>query len=129
MARILIADDDGALRGLIRRTLEGAGHSVVEAGDGAEALQVCRREPIDLLLCDLFMPRREGIETIRQLRQEHPGVKVVAMSGGGSRGTTDLLPVAGRLGAVKLLRKPFGGPALLAAVDEALQAPAGVPAP
>jgi CheY-like chemotaxis protein len=123
MASILLIDDNVWLRRALRGTLEGAGHEVEEAGNGAEGIQAFRRRPSDVLFCDLFMPDKDGLETIRELRGEFPAVKVIAMSGGGFAGTMDLLPVARLLGAVQVLPKPFDREAVLAAVEEALRAP------
>src|SRR5205807_7303003 len=97
--------------------------------DGGEAIRAFRQHPSDLLLCDLFMPGKEGLETIRELRREFPDVKIVAMSGGALNGTMDFLPVAARLGALAVLSKPFTPEALLAVVEDVLgtgQLPSGV---
>src|SRR5690349_994065 len=101
MARILIIDDETALRLWLRVVLEGAGHQVVDAPDGTAGLQALRRQPADLVLCDVFMPERDGLETIRALRREFPHVRVVAMSGGGFDGRVQMLAVAARFGTAK----------------------------
>jgi CheY-like chemotaxis protein len=121
MGRILVVDDDAQVRQFLRAALEGAQHQVAEAADGAAALRLCAREPIDLLLCDLFMPGKDGLATMLELHRDWPDVKVVAISGGGFDGTMDMLPMAERLGAFKVLHKPVSVPALLEAVDEALR--------
>lgn len=79
-------------------------------------------EQFDLLFCDLFMPNREGLETIRELRRWFPGLKIVAMSGGGGgcRSRAELLHVARLMGADAALSKPFGRANLLAAINQAL---------
>jgi hypothetical protein len=74
------------------------------------------RAAVDLVFCDLFMPDKEGLETIREIRRDHPGVPVVAVSGGGFAGRLDLLGVARRLGAVQAIRKPFTVQAVLEVV-------------
>jgi CheY-like chemotaxis protein len=133
VARILVIDDDGRMRSWLRPALEGAGHSVAEAPDGAAGLAAYRREPADLVLCDLFMPGKDGLEAIRELRRLDPGARVVAMSGGGPFGVegAELLAVARRLGAARVLLKPFGVDAVCAAVADALTHPgaAGMPCP
>jgi CheY-like chemotaxis protein len=133
VARILVIDDDVRVRSWLRPALEGIGHSVAEARDGAEGLAAYRREPADLVLCDLFMPAKDGLEAIRELRNLDPVARVVAMSGGGRFGLegAELLAVARRLGAARVLLKPFGVDAVRAAVDDvlALPAPVGVGAP
>ncbi|HEX4600635.1 MAG TPA: response regulator [Gemmatimonadales bacterium] len=126
MARILVIDDEVQLRGVVRRILERAGHDVVEAGDGDEGLKRHREHGADLVLLDIFMPGRDGIELIRDLRAEAPETKIVVMSGGGRRGNLDLLDDARMLGASRSLRKPFELAALLALVREMLGEP---PAP
>src|SRR5262245_16257398 len=108
MARILVIDDDPEVRRTIRNVLEKDGYVVGEARDGAEGLVAFSRERPDLVLCDIFMPNMEGMETILGLRTLAPGVKVVAMSGGHlAPGLTNYLPTAAHLGAVETLGKPF----------------------
>jgi CheY-like chemotaxis protein len=121
MAHILVVDDDEQLRLLARRILEHAGHEVTEAANGGQALKHYRRVGAELVLCDIFMPEREGLETIRELRRCCPTVKIVAMSGGMPGGGMDFLPVARRFGAAQVLAKPFGRAALLQAIEATLQ--------
>ena len=115
MAHILVTDDDLEIRQLLCLLLRRDGHEVVEAADGAEALRALREAPFDLLLCDLVMPNKEGLETIRAARRAFPGLRIVAMSGG-MRGGRDFLKVARLLGADAVLAKPFSGQELLDAV-------------
>jgi CheY-like chemotaxis protein len=121
MARILVMDDDDLLRGAIRVILESAGHQVIEAADGAAGLRLYREQGADLVLVDIFMPERDGLEVIRALRSEAPKAKVVAMSGGGSSGRIDLLEAAAGLGAFRALWKPFHPRDLLTAIDALLE--------
>jgi DNA-binding response OmpR family regulator len=123
MARILVIDDEVQLRGVVRRILERAGHEVVEAGDGEAGLKLHREHGADLVLLDIFMPGRDGIEMIRDLKTEAPGTKIIVMSGGGRRGNLDLLDDARLLGASRALRKPFELAELLALVQELLSEP------
>jgi len=104
--------------------LETAGFTVIEAGDGIEGLHTFRRAGADVVVCDLFMPDCDGMQVIRELRPEFPGVKIIAISGGGLDGKLDLLPMALRAGADEILFKPFGPAALLAVVRRVLQTPA-----
>ncbi len=120
MARILIVDDDPGIRALLRAILTVAGHDITEAADGVEGIDVFRGRPSDLVFCDLFMPNKDGLETIRELRRDFPGVRVVAMSGGGFKGTVNLLPAARTLGAERLLPKPFDRETVLGLVADAL---------
>jgi CheY-like chemotaxis protein len=107
MADILIIDDDEALRRAMRRILERAGHQVREAEDGARGLALYREQEADVVVTDLIMPEKEGIETIIELRESYPGVKILAMSGGGAVGPDGPLTDARFLGADASLPKPF----------------------
>lgn len=118
--RVLLADDDEALRRVVRKILERGGLEVVEASDGEEALRVLGEEAVDLLITDLIMPNREGLETIQACRQKHPGLPIVAISGGGRIRPDDYLALAARLGADRVLAKPFSGDDLLAAARAAM---------
>ena len=120
MARILIADDDATLREALRNILIEDGFDVIEASDGAATLHTLRSQQADLVLCDMFMPDKDGVETIRELRREFPTMKIIAMSGGGLSGMLDILPIAQRLGAAEILQKPFTRTALLAALSRVL---------
>lgn len=121
MARILIVDDEDLVRLTLRQFLERAGHEVFEAGDGNEGLrqiEVCRPE---LVISDIIMPDREGIETIHKIRQDYPAVKIIAISGGGRIGATDFLEIAARVGADRTLAKPFTRDILIDAVNQCLR--------
>jgi DNA-binding response OmpR family regulator len=119
--RILVADDEPAILAAVRVVLEADGFEVSEAADGIAALRLCRRQSVDLVLCDVFMPNQDGLETIAVLRQENPSVKIIAMSGGGSAWTGGLLTTAQQLGASAVLQKPFTGEELLAVIREVLK--------
>ena len=83
MARILIIDDEPNMRSMLRRMLHKAGHQVSEAGDGAEGIDSYERDPPDLVITDILMPKKEGIETIIALHRADPDLPVIAISGGG----------------------------------------------
>ena len=121
MARILVIDDDEQLRRMLCMALRRAGYVVVEAGDGNEGLERFREAPTDLIITDLLMPEKEGLETIMDIRREFPDAKIIAMSGGGRAGNLNFLRVAERLGAQRTMAKPFNLQALLAAVQDLLQ--------
>jgi DNA-binding NtrC family response regulator len=123
MANILLLDDDDQLRTALRRMLEEAGHKVIEADEGLKAIRLYRQHQVDLLISDLFMEGKEGLETIFDLHREFPHLRIVAMSGGDSKGKVDMLPLAKRFGAVKTLNKPFDKQVLLTTVEEVLAAP------
>lgn len=118
---ILIVDDDDDLRSVMQRTLALHGYRVTTARDGDEALAACRTALPDLVLMDLVMPGKEGIETILELKRRHPEATIIAMSGGGRRGSTAFLEMARRLGAVQALAKPFSNDELLFAIQSALE--------
>jgi CheY-like chemotaxis protein len=120
MHRILVVDDDPNLRTAIRRMLEPEGFEIEEASDGRNAMRAFRARPADLVLCDVFMPEKDGLEVLRELAREFSGARVVAMSGGGFRGTMNLLPMAQGLGAVAVLYKPFERAELLTVVRQSL---------
>ena len=122
MAHILIADDDPAIRHLLRQVLEGEGHQVEDAADGWEAIVRYRRHPADLLITDILMPDVEGVGTIRELLRHYPDAKIVAISGGGDTGTGECLGHAQAAGAHRTLAKPFGRREILAVVNELLVA-------
>ena len=120
MARVLLIDDNEPFRRSLHRTLVGAGHEVTDASDGRVALREYRRDRPDLVITDLVMPEKEGLETIRELRTLDPGVKIIAISGDGSGAPNQYLDLARALGATHTLSKPFSREAVLAVVAEVL---------
>jgi len=116
MHRILLIDDDAAIRGVARRILERAGYEVLEAGEGGAGIQLMRAAPVDLVLTDIYMPGQDGLATIRHLRREWPDVKIITMSGGVRAGPGDLNEAAAAMGATRTLSKPFDKDQLLEAV-------------
>lgn len=121
MARILVVDDEDSLRRLLKAVLERAGHDVITANNGFEAVRLVDAEPFDLVITDLIMPEMEGIQTIGQLRRLAPDTKIIAMSGGGRGSAGDYLDLAKQLGATMSLAKPFTPDSLLAAVKSTLE--------
>src|SRR5690349_10474334 len=120
MAHILVADDEQLVRQTLKIMLERGGHAVLTAKDGNEALALLQKRDIDLMVLDVIMPGKEGIETLIEARQKRPGMKVIVISGGGRTGNFDYLEVAERLGAAVTLRKPFPQKTLLDIVDTLL---------
>ena len=86
MYRILLVDDDESFRKTVHKVLERAGYEVDDATDGKYVLEAYRRKPCDLILTDLIMPQKEGLETIMEVRRFNPRLKIIAMSGGGRSG-------------------------------------------
>jgi DNA-binding response OmpR family regulator len=120
-ARILVVDDNASLRRLLAAPLARAGHEVIEAADGAEACRICREVDVDLVILDLFMPVKDGIETMVELRAFAPGIPIIAMSGGGADASSlDLLNASELLGAALSIRKPFTMDEMLEAVRKVL---------
>ncbi len=123
-ASILVVDDEETLRRVIEIVLQNAGHRVVCAESGNEALAVLARQQVDLVISDIVMPETDGIELVRQIRLRHPMVKIISMSGGGNYLTAALcLKLADHMGALGILSKPFTPDQLIEAVDRALAAP------
>lgn len=116
MSRILIIEDEEQTRRMIAEVLQRAGYEVSEARDGVEGLRRYRESPTDLIITDILMPEKEGLETIMTLKRESPQVKIIAMSGGGRAGNLNFLEIARRLGAQLTLEKPFELQEMLAAV-------------
>ena len=124
MARILVIDDDPDTRAMLEQILKAAGHEVFLAADGREGLERYRASPADLVITDIYMPKQDGLETIREFRKHFPEVSIIAMSGRALAVT--MLSIARDLGAVAVLHKPFAADELIAAVAKALggQSPA-----
>ena len=121
MATILVIDDEKEIRDLLRAYLEEAGHQVLEAPDGVEALRGFDPGVVDLVITDVFMPEKDGIEVIVELHRRHPNAPVLAISGGSSHGEIAVfLDSAEILGAARTLEKPFSGAQLLEKVQELL---------
>ncbi len=121
MARILVVDDDIQILEMLRQTLEREGYEVIGSPDGKEGLRLYREAPTDLIITDLIMPEKEGIEMIMELRRDFPDVKIIAISGGGRVGPENYLSIAKQLGAMHTFTKPVGREELLGVVRELLK--------
>lgn len=117
MAQILIADDEDGFRFLLRRMLAASGHEVREVADGDAAIACLRTFPAQVAIVDLFMPGKEGIETIMEIRRRYPDTKVIAISGGAPKTGTSFLGMAQKLGAHRTLSKPFSADELLVVIS------------
>jgi DNA-binding NtrC family response regulator len=107
MARILIIDDEELVRETFRQALASDGHDIFLASNGLEGLRVLTQARPDLVITDILMPEKEGVETIIEIRKLHPELKIIAISGGGRVGNMDFLSVAERFGANLILSKPI----------------------
>ena len=121
MANILVIEDNAEIRAVVKTMLQKQGHEVREALDGEEGIDMFRACAADLVITDLFMPKKAGIETISDLQEIDPGVRVIAMTAHGTEEQFDFLRVAEALGAVRTLEKPFLSEDLITAVSEVLK--------
>ncbi|MGQ9368389.1 response regulator [Azospirillum sp. ST 5-10] len=120
MTSALVIDDEEMVRLVLRQFLEKCGITVIEAQDGEEGLRLFRANHVDVVICDLIMPRADGIATIMDIRRIAPAVKIIAISGGGRSHALELLKVAGQMGADHVLGKPFSRSQILDVVAQCL---------
>jgi CheY-like chemotaxis protein len=125
-SRILLVDDDDAIRELLELVLQRKGLQVVKACDGREALSLYKKQEFDLVVTDLIMPDKEGIETILEIRAMKRPIRILAISGGGRVDQSMHLNLARSVGADRVLAKPFLPKDFLDVVEELLAAPARV---
>ena len=123
MALILVVDDDAAVRDSIATILALDGHEVIEAADGRAGEAEIRRRVPDLVILDIFMPERDGLETIRSIRRTHPGLKILAISGTAGGQLERALTFAHEFGADAELHKPFSPDVLRTMVRSLLSEP------
>ena len=118
MTSILVVDDDFQMREMLGVILERKGYDVKTASDGKVALQMQSKKPFDVVITDIIMPGKEGLETISDLRRDYPWTKIIAISGGGGYKPEGYLELARQRGADRVLAKPFGSWEILGAVKE-----------
>ncbi len=118
MPCILVIDDDLQVRAFLREALRQAGYEVLDACNGSEGLRLHDQRPVDLVITDILMPEQEGLETIRHLRRHDSPPPIIAISGGMKKAGIDVLEMASRLGANKVLEKPIELSTLLQTVEE-----------
>ena len=128
MGSILIVDDEEDIRDALSMVLESAGYDVKVASNGNEAVELQREQPADLIITDIIMPQKDGVSTIKEIRQEFPGIRIIAISGGGgvqpieyvpdAITTTAYLAAAKEAGADRVFTKPFERKDLIKAIDE-----------
>jgi DNA-binding response OmpR family regulator len=120
MSRVLVIEDNDDVRGMLLLSLQMEGFEVAGARDGAGALSLLEQRPADAIVTDLFMPDKDGIETIEEVRRRYPRAKIIAISGWQSGRGPDYLEVAREIGAVHTLRKPFEPGELVAVLRKVL---------
>jgi DNA-binding response OmpR family regulator len=120
MLRILIILDEEEIRTMLRQVLIDEGYDVEEAADCAEGTELCRKKPADLIITDMIMPKKEGMENIADLRREFPNVKIIAISEGGRVEPEPYLEIAEGLGADRIFTKPFSIAEVLDAIQRIL---------
>ncbi|MEX3010463.1 response regulator [Hoeflea sp. TYP-13] len=118
MARILVIDDEPLICSMLDIGLTRAGHEVMTASNGEEAISLYTKAPAQIVIVDVIMPEKDGLETIRELRDKNPGLKIIAISGGSRIGNLDLLQLAREFGATKVFNKPLDHNQLLSTIDE-----------
>ncbi|HLN55158.1 MAG TPA: response regulator [Bacteroidales bacterium] len=121
MAKILVFDDEPSILLMIKKMLEKAGHEVEIALNGKEGMALFEKNRPDLLITDIIMPEKEGLETIFELRRQYPDLKIIAISGGGRIGPDGYLPGAKLLGANAVFTKPLVPKEFLQAVANLLE--------
>jgi len=121
MKRILIIDDEPQIRLMLKKMLEREGFDIIVASDGKEGMKLFEKDPVDLVITDIIMPEKEGIEVILALRKGYPDVPIIAMSGGGRNPPDGYLKMAKLSGVQATFEKPFKKEELLNAVKKALE--------
>jgi len=117
MSTILVVDDDASILVFIEQALSKS-HKVFTAETVADAEIISNSNSIDLLITDLVMPEKNGIDMIMEFKKSHPGIKILAISGGGGiTGRFDYLPIAKLVGAEDTLKKPFSVSELRTSID------------
>ena len=118
--RILVADDDPSIRRTLQIGLEKAGYEVLEARDGEEAARLWRENGVDLIIADIYMPNKSGLQLIMELRAHNSTIPVIAMSDGGRNKNLNPMIYSEVLGSVRTIAKPFSLEGMVAMVKEAL---------
>lgn len=117
MAKILLVEDDDLVRDMLMQVLERAKHEVVCAANGDEATEILKKESPDIMVTDIIMPKKSGITLISEVKNRHPNMEIIAISGGGRLDPTGYLDLSETLGASVSFEKPIDNTALLMAID------------
>ena len=121
MKRILIVDDEPHILLMLKKMLEPSGYEIDLAANGNEGVELFRKSEADLVITDIIMPEKEGLETIREMRRIKPDLKIIAMSGGGKVSADNYLEIARIFGASKIIAKPFTKKEMVTAVKELME--------
>jgi len=120
MYKILVVDDEPLIRDGLKQTLEIEGFDVEAASNGIEAMEIFNGFQPDLVITDIIMAEKDGIEIIWDIKERFPAVKIIAISGGGRIAATDHLKIARKLGANAILTKPFAIADLIQEIEKHL---------
>ena len=126
-AHILLIDDDPLVRLIGSQMLTQAGYRVSVAEDGDDGIKQIASRPFDLVITDLIMPNKEGVETIREIKQRWPDIPMIAISSGGQLDVGYYLPLAKAMGASAVMQKPLRKETFLPLVEQTLKRDAGGP--
>jgi len=121
MPSILVVDDERLGRAALSKMLRAGGHGVTERTDGDQALSYLEHHPVDVVVTDLIMPKKSGLETISEIHLRYPNTRTIAVSGGARPSGSGALASARALGADGILAKPFRQNELLELVDEVMR--------
>jgi DNA-binding response OmpR family regulator len=125
MQKILIIDDESHILLMLKKMLEKSGYEIDLAANGVEGVELFKKSQADLVITDIIMPEKEGLETIREMRRIKPNLKIIAMSGGGKVSADNYLDIAKIFGAAKVIAKPFTKQEMVGAVQELLGSAGG----
>ena len=117
MAKILLVEDDELVRDMLTQVLQRASHQVIGAANGEEATDYLQSEKPDIMVTDIIMPKKSGITLISEVKNRHPDMEIIAISGGGRLDPTGYLDLSESLGASVSFEKPIDNTALLMAID------------
>jgi two-component system, response regulator, stage 0 sporulation protein F len=117
MAKILLVEDDDLVRDMLTQILQRASHEVVCAEHGEAAIQYLQKNEPDIMITDIIMPKKSGISVISEVKNRHPNMEIIAISGGGRLDPTGYLDLSETLGAAVSFEKPIDNTALLMAID------------
>jgi DNA-binding NtrC family response regulator len=117
MAKILLVEDDNLVRDMLTQVLQRASHTVIEAANGEEATEFLKKDTPDIMVTDIIMPKKSGITLISEVRNHHPHMEIIAISGGGRLDPMGYLDLSESLGASVSFEKPIDNSALIMAID------------